>query len=182
MSNSAQGSSNPLLRKRGTRDGRVIDAIGAASVGQQNVGTFSKPLPGGVSMIVDKRGRAIRETYPFRCKIRKADGTVQIEQGTINGKSATAYSVNIAATGTQVIYVRVTPTFTDVEDYITGATFANFTILAASAVPADTATDFYRTLATYVDGVKTGQPVRNSLEIIWCGTTAAPNARWGLSG
>lgn len=182
MSNSAQGSSNPLLRKKNARDGRILDAISASSVSQQNVGTYSKPLPGGMSIVVDKRRAKSAETHPFRCKSRQTDGSVAIEQGTINGKSASAYSVTVSNTGTQVIYVAVTPTFTDVEDYITGATFSSFTLAVASSVPSDTATTFYRLIATFVDGQKTGQPVRNSLEVAFCGTVSAPQARWGISG
>lgn len=182
MSNNAQAFSNPLVRKRGTRDGRALDAADSAKLGQQNVGMFSRPLPGGVSTISNAQSRTPSQGHPFRCLIRQVGGDVQVEQGTINGKSAVSYTVNIADTGTQVIYVKIEPEFTDVEEFIVSATFDDFEIEVDSEVPADTDTLFYRTLATYVNGKKVGQPIRNSLEVAFCGTINEPQARWGLSG
>lgn len=182
MSNNAQTPYNPLVRKTGTQQGRALDAIAASGFGQQHVGNFTKPLPGGVSVVSDKRGRGAIDSHPFKCLRRKDDGSADIEQGTINGQFAASYNVAVSNIGTVYVYVSVTPTFTDIEDFITGASFSSFNFGSGSSVPADSATTFYRAIATYVNGVKTGQTVRNSLEVAFCGTVSEPSARWGISG
>lgn len=182
MSNNAQTPYNPLVRKTGTQQGRALDAIAASGFGQQHVGVTTRPLPGGVSIAASKRAEAAATGHPFKCFRRKNDGTADIEQGTINGKFAASYNVAVSDTGTVYVYVSVTPTFTDIEDFITGASFSSFTFGSGSSVPADSATTFYRAIATYVNGVKTGQTVRNSLEVAFCGTVSEPSARWGISG
>jgi hypothetical protein len=183
MSNTAQAFSNPLIRKQDNRDSRALDGIDQSKIGQQNVGIFTRPMPGGVATVIDARRRGSgAQGHPFRCLGRKSDGSVQIEQGTVNGKSATEYFVSIPSVGFRVIYIEINPDFDDIEDYITGATFANFTIKTGSSVPSDTSTLFRRLIASYNNGVKVGQPVRNSLEVAFCGTVEEPQARWGISG
>lgn len=183
MSNNAQTPYNPLVRKTGNQQGRALDAIAIAGVGQQHVGTYGRTLPGGVSIVSDNRGRGTSGVaHPFQGKRRNQEGIAQIEPGTINGKFATSYEVEIPANGVAYVYVRLIPTFTDVEGYITNWTFDDFTILVNSSVPADTTENFYKPICTYSDGKKVAQPVQNSLDVAWCGMLEAPQARYGLSG
>lgn len=182
MSNNAQTPYNPLVRKTGTQQGRALDSIASVGFGQQHVGNFTRPLPGGVSVVSDKKTRSAIDSHPFKCLRRKDNGTIDIEQATINGQFASSYNLAISDVGTVYVYVSVTPTFTDIEDFITGASFATFAFGSAASVPADTTTTFYRVIATYAAGIKTGQTVRNSLEVAFCGTLAEPSARWGISG
>jgi hypothetical protein len=183
MSNNAQTPYNPLVRKTGTQQGRALDAIAASGFGQQHVGNFTKPLPGGVSVVSDNRGRSSGNVaHPFKGKRRNDEGIVEIEPGTINGKFATSYQVSVGASGVVYVYAQIIPTFTDIEGYIISWDFENFTIASAATVPDDTTENFYKPLCVYTDGVKVAQVVQNSLDVVWCGMLEAPQARYGLSG
>lgn len=181
MSNSAQAPYNPLIRKTGTQQGRALDAVAAAGVGQQNVGAFGRPLPGGVSIVTAGRGRS-PVAHPFKAGRRNNSGVVKVEPGTINGKFAQSYEVEVGETGTIYVFVKVIPTFTVVETYVVSWEFDDFEIDSDFGAPEDTATEFYRVIAVYTNGVKVAQPVQNSLEVAWCGTEESPTARWGVSG
>lgn len=74
-------SSNPLIRPETPFQRRVVDAIERAKPAR-GVGTFTKPLPGGVSQIAKSNSRAGVTIHPFYIL---RDG--KIHAGTINSST-----------------------------------------------------------------------------------------------
>lgn len=183
MSNTAQVPGNPLIRKHGLRDSRALDGIDAARPAPNNAFMFSRPMPGGVALTPMARARSAATTHPFKASPRVRGGVILLHPGTVNGKTASAgYELAISDTGVVEVFVRVEPVFSDYEDYITGASFDTFDLLANTTLPSDTASTFHRPVARYEDGVKVAQYVTQSLEVYWCGSVDQPNPRWGVSG
>lgn len=155
-------SSNPLIRPETPFQRRVVDAIDRAKPAR-GVGTFTKPLPGGVSQIAKSNSRAGVAIHPFYIL---RDG--KIHAGTINsstvptlggspiGESGSALTLS----GDKYVYICNVwaLTFGSI-NFLTSASLITSTIVTNATVLTD-ATNLtggtlttYRLIAQIIDGV-----------------------------
>jgi hypothetical protein len=111
-------SQNPLIRPGTPFERRVVEAIDRAKTGR-SVGTFTRPLPGGVSQTVQKQRRQTSSLKPLeivsasRLKIKVITGSILGAMPTIGGvrlDSSTAPTITVPETGTRYVVGNITGT------------------------------------------------------------------------
>jgi hypothetical protein len=164
MANTAQTSSNPLLRKGGG-NARLVDAVEGAKPSLP-VGAFSRPLPGGTSLVIDRgKGGKCSVSHPWKLrKISQSEGTGQfsVQVASINdvtadidGVSLTENpTISISMTGTEEVYIEITGTMTENEGYVLGGSVSRVEVKTGESLPASDQSDHvYRVrIARVIDG------------------------------
>jgi hypothetical protein len=130
---------------------------------------------------------AAGDDHPFRCP-NSTDGSTasSVTAGTVNGISATSLTPVISNAGTRHVYLNVSYSRAlSGNGYVTGFSGGiTCAIGTGGSVPTDTTSNLYRLIATYVDGVKTTQPVTTSMEVVIRDNgsgSGTPTAIWGTA-
>lgn len=142
-------SSNPLIRPKTPFERRLVDAVDRAKP-TRGVGTFNRPLPGGVSQqtkpqhIASFRGcwypSIIDSTH-----IKLTGGTLTC--GTIFTPSVS--SVSVDASALNYVYLRATLSATTTDGYVTGGSVTAASILSSTSTLTSNNTYGYILLCTW---------------------------------
>lgn len=99
----------------------------------------------------------------------------------IDDDPAPKLTISSLGTGTKYVYVKFefTPTF-DADGTLEDATLDAVSVLGGTTVPSDALASgtYYRTLATFVDGVKTAQVMNYSLDVVLLNKGSFASEAW----
>ena len=151
-------SSNPLIRPETPFQRRVVDAIDRAKPAR-GVGTFIKPLPGGVSQTIAKQRRQSTTLRPLEI-VSASSVTIKVTTSTILGAmptiggvrldATTAPTITVPSSGTRYVVATITgtPTTTTVTTSLGTRVFfhptmGSITVDIAIATTAPTSADLF---------------------------------------
>jgi len=109
-------------------------------------------------------------SHPFKCPAECGSSTV-VAAGQVNGTDIddfpADFTLNVSTSGTAYIYIAATITLTTSSyGYVTEHSLTSWILATGSSVPADTATNVYRAVARYDDGLLTEQALVSSMEFV----------------
>jgi hypothetical protein len=183
MANTAQTSANPLLRKGGG-NARLVDAVEGAKPSLP-VGAFSRPLPGGTSLVID-RGRGggkCSVSHPWKpqiidrgentVKLRITPAMVGFVMADIDGTDLDddpTPDITISNDGTVRLYAEITATLLPTaEGYIYGGTVTKAEVKSTTGeVPENDLTGvYYLHISTFTNGRLTAQLRFTSIGVVF---------------